>query len=168
MNPFRIVSFFLLEKSDRPAPLLIWIHGGGWQNGSKENALPLRQGWVDRGYTDTVVRPEQSAALEEILQKQNIGQQRIVFSGEGHNIDKRKRISFFPPSVNGSRSMGKPPDRWWPLSPLRTLTPAHEVLLHVCGAQGMDAAGKGARIGGDGHGDGGDAQCIQRTQEGGA
>jgi len=44
------LDLYLPEKSDRPAPLLIWIHGGGWQNGSKENALPLRQGWVERGY----------------------------------------------------------------------------------------------------------------------
>jgi len=109
MNPFRIVSFFLLEKSDRPAPLLIWIHGGGWQNGSKENALPLRQGWVDRGYTDTVVRPEQSAALEEILQKQNIAQQRIVFSGEGHNIDQTQADKIFPAVGEWLKKQGKRP-----------------------------------------------------------
>jgi acetyl esterase/lipase len=44
------LDLYLPEKSDRPAPLIIWIHGGGWQGGSKENALPLRQGWVERGY----------------------------------------------------------------------------------------------------------------------
>lgn len=44
------LDLYLPEKSDRPAPLIIWIHGGGWQGGSKENTLPLRQGWVERGY----------------------------------------------------------------------------------------------------------------------
>lgn len=44
------LDLYLPEKTDRPVPLLIWIHGGGWQGGSKENALPLRQGWLERGY----------------------------------------------------------------------------------------------------------------------
>ncbi len=44
------LDLYLPEKTDRPAPLIIWIHGGGWQNGSKENCLPLRQGWLERGY----------------------------------------------------------------------------------------------------------------------
>ncbi len=33
-----------------PAPLIIWIHGGGWKNGSKENCLPVRLGFTERGY----------------------------------------------------------------------------------------------------------------------
>jgi acetyl esterase/lipase len=44
------LDLYLPEKTDHPAPLIIWIHGGGWQNGSKENCLPLRQGWIERGY----------------------------------------------------------------------------------------------------------------------
>lgn len=31
-------------------PLIVWVHGGGWQNGSKEGCPPLRAGYVDRGY----------------------------------------------------------------------------------------------------------------------
>ncbi|MCF7818495.1 MAG: alpha/beta hydrolase [Kiritimatiellales bacterium] len=31
-------------------PLIIWIHGGGWKNGSKENCLPVRLGFTERGY----------------------------------------------------------------------------------------------------------------------
>lgn len=31
-------------------PLIIWVHGGGWQSGGKENCLPLRQGYLERGY----------------------------------------------------------------------------------------------------------------------
>lgn len=44
------LDLYLPETTDRSAPLIIWIHGGGWQGGSKENALPLRQGWLDQGY----------------------------------------------------------------------------------------------------------------------
>ena len=36
--------------SDEPRPLVVWIHGGGWRNGSKANALPLRQRYVEDGY----------------------------------------------------------------------------------------------------------------------
>ena len=36
--------------SDEPLPVIVWIHGGGWQQGSKANCLPLREGYVGRGY----------------------------------------------------------------------------------------------------------------------
>ena len=44
------LDLYLPEKSAGPLPLIIWIHGGGWQNGSKENCPPLRDGYVGRGY----------------------------------------------------------------------------------------------------------------------
>lgn len=44
------LDLFVPEKADGPQPLVIWIHGGGWQNGSKENCPPLRQGYPERGY----------------------------------------------------------------------------------------------------------------------
>jgi acetyl esterase/lipase len=44
------LDLYLPEKAEAPLPLLIWIHGGGWQNGSKEGCPPLRQGFVARGY----------------------------------------------------------------------------------------------------------------------
>ncbi|WP_240772652.1 alpha/beta hydrolase [Phragmitibacter flavus] len=37
-------------KSDELLPLIIWVHGGGWQNGSKEGCPPLRGGYVEKGY----------------------------------------------------------------------------------------------------------------------
>ena len=33
-----------------PLPLLVSIHGGAWQNGSKEGCPPLRNGYTGRGY----------------------------------------------------------------------------------------------------------------------
>lgn len=44
------LDLYLPEKSAGPLPLIIWIHGGGWQNGSKENCPPLRDGYAERGY----------------------------------------------------------------------------------------------------------------------
>lgn len=44
------LDLFVPEKADSPLPLIIWIHGGGWQNGSKEGCPPLRAGYTDHGY----------------------------------------------------------------------------------------------------------------------
>ena len=44
------LDLFLPEKSTGPLPLVIWVHGGGWQNGSKDQCLPLRLAFTARGY----------------------------------------------------------------------------------------------------------------------
>jgi len=44
------LDLYLPEKGGGPFPLIIWIHGGGWQSGSKENCLPLRVGFVNKGF----------------------------------------------------------------------------------------------------------------------
>lgn len=44
------LDLFVPEKAEGPLPLIIWIHGGGWQNGSKEGCPPLRSGYTQRGY----------------------------------------------------------------------------------------------------------------------
>ncbi len=43
------LDLYLPANADKPLPLVIWIHGGGWRGGTKENpgrALPL----LERGY----------------------------------------------------------------------------------------------------------------------
>lgn len=44
------LDLYLPEKAERPLPLIIWVHGGGWQNGSKDGCPPLRAGYVAQGY----------------------------------------------------------------------------------------------------------------------
>jgi acetyl esterase/lipase len=44
------LDLFVPEKADGPLPLIIWIHGGGWQNGSKDGCPPLRNGYTEHGY----------------------------------------------------------------------------------------------------------------------
>ncbi|MBI5394606.1 MAG: alpha/beta hydrolase, partial [Verrucomicrobia bacterium] len=44
------LDLYVPEKADAPLPLIIWIHGGGWAAGSKDNCPPLRQGFTGRGY----------------------------------------------------------------------------------------------------------------------
>ncbi len=44
------LDLFLPEKTNGPLPVVIWVHGGGWQNGSKDQCPPLRGGYLERGY----------------------------------------------------------------------------------------------------------------------
>lgn len=44
------LDLYLPEKSEGPLPVIVWIHGGGWAAGSKEQCPALRQGFVERGY----------------------------------------------------------------------------------------------------------------------
>lgn len=44
------LDLYLPAKSDGPLPLIIWVHGGGWENGSKDGCPPLRGGYTGRGY----------------------------------------------------------------------------------------------------------------------
>ncbi|MBV9122601.1 MAG: alpha/beta hydrolase fold domain-containing protein [Planctomycetes bacterium] len=43
-----LLDLYLPEKADGPLPLIVWIHGGGWQAGNKDHppGLPL----VSKGY----------------------------------------------------------------------------------------------------------------------
>jgi len=45
-----LLDLYLPKNVNGSAPLIIWIHGGGWKNGSKENCLPVRLGFTERGY----------------------------------------------------------------------------------------------------------------------
>lgn len=47
------------------------------------------------GSKDTTVRPEQSAALKEILDRNKVPNDRVVYEGEGHPIDQSKRAEVF-------------------------------------------------------------------------
>lgn len=44
------LDLYLPKQAEGPLPVLIWVHGGGWQNGSKENCPPLRGDYLQRGY----------------------------------------------------------------------------------------------------------------------
>jgi acetyl esterase/lipase len=52
-----------VPKADGPVPLIIWVHGGGWQNGSKNGgnpAMPL----LEKGYAVAAINYRLSAAAK--------------------------------------------------------------------------------------------------------
>ena len=46
-GPRRTLDLYV-PKSDGPLPLIVWVHGGGWQGGSKQSPKALR--FLTRGY----------------------------------------------------------------------------------------------------------------------
>jgi acetyl esterase/lipase len=44
------LDLYLPASPRGPLPLIVWVHGGGWRSGSKDQCLPLRQGFLERGY----------------------------------------------------------------------------------------------------------------------
>ncbi len=44
------LDIFVPADARKPLPLIVWVHGGGWQNGGKDGCPPLRKGYVQRGY----------------------------------------------------------------------------------------------------------------------
>ena len=46
----QVLDLFTPQDAKDKLPLIIWIHGGGWQNGSKDGFPPLFKGYVQKGY----------------------------------------------------------------------------------------------------------------------
>lgn len=44
------LDLYLPEDATEPLPLIIWVHGGAWEGGSKEQCQPLNQGFLRKGY----------------------------------------------------------------------------------------------------------------------
>jgi len=68
----------------------------GYPAPSAELAAKIRTPFlILHGGNDPVVRPEQSASLKEVLNRNRVPNERRVFDGEGHAIDQSKREEVF-------------------------------------------------------------------------
>jgi acetyl esterase/lipase len=45
-----LLNLFLPEKAEGKLPVIVWIHGGGWRSGSKEDCTALGDGFVQKGF----------------------------------------------------------------------------------------------------------------------
>ena len=46
-NPLQVLDFYRAQGTAKPAPLVLFVHGGGWKRGSKDNAAG---GWKQIHY----------------------------------------------------------------------------------------------------------------------
>lgn len=46
----RLADLFLPQGLDRPAPVIVWVHGGGWRFGSRTLAPDLSRWFAERGF----------------------------------------------------------------------------------------------------------------------
>lgn len=44
------LDLYIPSETNGPLPLIIWVHGGAWRAGSKEQCQPLHQGYLTKGY----------------------------------------------------------------------------------------------------------------------
>ncbi|MDQ8186553.1 alpha/beta hydrolase [Pelagicoccus sp. SDUM812002] len=49
-HPQQKLDLYLPHSGNGPWPVIVWIHGGGWFMGSKDNCLPLEMGFLDEGF----------------------------------------------------------------------------------------------------------------------
>ncbi len=81
--------------------------GEGYAAPTGEMAAKVRTPFlILHGSADTVVRPEQSASFQEILEQNKVVNQRTILEGEGHSIDQSKREEVFSAVRNWFRENG--------------------------------------------------------------
>ena len=45
-----VLDLYLPEKVGKPLPIVVWVHGGGWRGGNKDNVAPRLSPLLSRGY----------------------------------------------------------------------------------------------------------------------
>jgi acetyl esterase/lipase len=44
------LDLYIPSETKGPLPLIVWVHGGAWRSGSKEQCQPFNQGYLIKGY----------------------------------------------------------------------------------------------------------------------
>ena len=79
-----------------PLPVIIWVHGGGWQNGTKANALPLRLGYVGKGYAVASIgyRLTDAAAFPAQIQDVKAGVRWLRAHASKYGLDPERFVAW--------------------------------------------------------------------------
>lgn len=90
----------VLPKSDRPTPLIIWVHGGGWELGAK--SLVAAPAFVTEGYAYAAInyRLSQHAVFPAQLDDCKSAIRFLRANAEKYNLDP-KRIGVWGASAGG-------------------------------------------------------------------
>jgi acetyl esterase/lipase len=79
-----------------PLPVIIWVHGGGWQNGTKANALPLRLGFVAKGYAIASIgyRLTEAATFPAQIQDVKAGVRWLRAQASHYGLDPERFVAW--------------------------------------------------------------------------
>ena len=100
-DPSQSLDLYLPEQpGDKPLPLIVWIHGGGWRGGSKGGCPPA--GWVPDGYAAASVeyRFSTKAVFPAQIQDCQAAIRFLRANSKKYNIDP-DRIGVWGDSAGG-------------------------------------------------------------------
>ncbi|MFO0809270.1 MAG: alpha/beta hydrolase [Gemmataceae bacterium] len=94
------LDLYLPAKSDKPVPLVIYIHGGGWEGGSKNGGTPFM--YLDQGYAVASVnyRLSNLGTFPAQIQDCKEAVRWLRLHAKENNIDP-ERFGAFGPSAGG-------------------------------------------------------------------
>ncbi len=86
-----LLDLYLPEKGNQPMPLIIWIHGGAWMSGSKDNPSPALRFTAD-GYAVAQVgyRLSQEAKFPAQIHDCKAAVRWLRANAQKHNLDSNK------------------------------------------------------------------------------
>lgn len=95
------LDLYVPKESDGPLPVVMWVHGGGWRNGSKGNAGPARA-LIQHGYAvvDVEYRLSGEAIFPAQIQDCKAAVRWIRANAKQYNLDD-DRIGVWGSSAGG-------------------------------------------------------------------
>lgn len=93
-RPMRL-DLYVPEKADKPLPLIIWIHGGAWLAGSKDNPSPALR-YTSQGYAVAQVgyRLSQEAIFPAQVHDCKAAVRWLRANASKYNLDPEKFIAW--------------------------------------------------------------------------
>ncbi|MBI5692001.1 MAG: alpha/beta hydrolase [Verrucomicrobia bacterium] len=90
------LDLYLPKTAPRPLPVIVWVHGGGWQNGSKANALPVRHGLLAKGYAVASLgyRLTDAAAFPAQIQDVKAGIRWLRAHASEYGLDPNRLVAW--------------------------------------------------------------------------
>ncbi|HWX20842.1 MAG TPA: alpha/beta hydrolase [Candidatus Binatia bacterium] len=91
----RLLDLYLPDKSAKPVPLIIWIHGGAWMSGSKANPSPALH-FAGEGYAVAHVgyRFSQEAKFPAQIHDCKAAVRWLRANAKKYNLDPKKFIAW--------------------------------------------------------------------------